>query len=135
MALDNKDTGSAEEWLRYAQADLAFARAPLPKGGMYEQLCFHAQQAAEKALKSVLVSRQIKFPFTHNLQTLINMLPLDLELPPVMATASELTEYATVFRYPGEEELISKKEYRQALRTAAAIVKWGRQQIRIKKRN
>jgi hypothetical protein len=36
-----------------AKGDLALARAPLPEGGFYEDLCFHAQQAAEKALKSV----------------------------------------------------------------------------------
>jgi HEPN domain-containing protein len=45
--------GSPQEWIARAKGDLALAQAPLPEGGFYEDLCFHAQQAAEKALKSV----------------------------------------------------------------------------------
>lgn len=47
--------GSAQDWLSRAQGDLALARAPLPEGGFYEDLCFHAQQAAEEALRSIYV--------------------------------------------------------------------------------
>jgi HEPN domain-containing protein len=39
--------------LAHARSDLTFARLPLPEGAFYEGLCFHAQQAAEKALKAV----------------------------------------------------------------------------------
>ena len=45
--------GSAADWLARAKGDLALAEIPLPKGAFYEDLCFHAQQAAEKALKAV----------------------------------------------------------------------------------
>jgi len=45
--------GSAADWLARAKSDLAIAKAPLPQGAIYEDLCFHAQQAAEKALKAV----------------------------------------------------------------------------------
>ena len=34
-------------------------------------VCFHAQQAVEKALKAVLASRDVVFPFTHDLDGLI----------------------------------------------------------------
>ncbi len=37
--------GSPGDWLTRAKADLALAKAPLPAGGLYEDLCFHAQQA------------------------------------------------------------------------------------------
>jgi HEPN domain-containing protein len=47
------------------------ARMPLPAGAKYEQLLFHAQQAAEKALKAILILEGVDFPFTHNLQRLI----------------------------------------------------------------
>lgn len=40
--------GSPADWLRYAYSDLALAGiTPLPQV-LLEQLCFHAQQAAEK---------------------------------------------------------------------------------------
>lgn len=38
--------GSVEEWMARARGDLALARVQLPPGGFYEDLCFHAQQAA-----------------------------------------------------------------------------------------
>lgn len=44
------DAGSAEVWLRYAEADIEMARVPLPRRAMYEQLCFHAQQAVERGV-------------------------------------------------------------------------------------
>ncbi|MBP7829731.1 MAG: HEPN domain-containing protein [Kiritimatiellae bacterium] len=46
--------GSAADWLRHAKADLALARVPLPEEGLYLSLCFHAHQAAKKAIKAVL---------------------------------------------------------------------------------
>jgi len=46
-------TGSSDDWLRRAKSDLAIAKAPLPDGALYEDMCFHAQQAVEKALKAV----------------------------------------------------------------------------------
>ncbi|MGD0091486.1 MAG: HEPN domain-containing protein [Planctomycetota bacterium] len=52
--------GSPEEWLRYARSDLAVARKPCQPEILLETLCFHAQQAAEKSLKAVLVARGSK---------------------------------------------------------------------------
>jgi HEPN domain-containing protein len=53
MPQDRPVPGSAEDWLTRAEGDLALARAPLPEGAFHEDLCFHAQQAAEKSLKAV----------------------------------------------------------------------------------
>ncbi|HVT02768.1 MAG TPA: HEPN domain-containing protein [Thermoanaerobaculia bacterium] len=53
MPRDRATPGSAEDWLARARSDLAIARSPLPEGAFLEDLCFHAQQAAEKALKAV----------------------------------------------------------------------------------
>ena len=44
------------QWMASARSDLAIAGITLPPEAMYEQLCFHAQQAAEKALKALLLS-------------------------------------------------------------------------------
>ena len=64
--------GTPQEWLQHARSDLAYAR----KGDnqpdiLPNQVAFHAQQAAEKALKAVLVLRSVPFPKTHDLQDLI----------------------------------------------------------------
>ncbi|MGQ0814414.1 MAG: HEPN domain-containing protein [Gemmatimonadota bacterium] len=59
------------EWLRLAKADLALANSGLSDVPP-EPLCFHAQQAAEKALEAVMLSRAVPFPHIHDLGELID---------------------------------------------------------------
>ena len=63
-------------------------------------VCFHAQQATEKALKAVLFSRQIEFRRTHKLTELTKLLrDFDL-IPPVSDEQFQLlTPFAVEFRY------------------------------------
>lgn len=61
------DVGSTEAWMRLAEGDLAVARVRVPDHVPRELLCFHCQQAAEKAIKAVLVSAGIEPPRTHAL--------------------------------------------------------------------
>jgi len=57
-----------QDWLRKAEGDFAAAEHLL---GLAQQDCFtaafHAQQAAEKFLKALLVRHQIPFPKTHDI--------------------------------------------------------------------
>jgi len=52
------------EWLRRARSNLNLAAVQGP-GICLEDLCFEAQQAAEKAIKGVLVARGVQFPYIH----------------------------------------------------------------------
>ena len=64
---------------------------------------FHAQQAVEKALKALLCLRDIDFPRTHDLESLLAYLTTSGALPPVTATdLRPLTPYAVDFRYDDE---------------------------------
>ena len=67
MPPETPDAGTPSRWMDKARADLALARIPLPDGVEYEQLCFHAQQAAEKSLQAVLTKCNVDVPFTYNL--------------------------------------------------------------------
>jgi len=49
-------------WLKIAREDLALSKASVP-GVSFGPLCYHAQQAAEKAVKAVLIARSIPFPY------------------------------------------------------------------------
>jgi HEPN domain-containing protein len=60
------EPGSPEDWLRYARSDLAMARRVTDGEILIESLCFHAQQAVEKALKAVLVRENIRPPRTQS---------------------------------------------------------------------
>jgi HEPN domain-containing protein len=66
--------GSPREWLARANGDLALAGTPLPPGGFYEDLCFHAQQAVEKALKAIYLDRGWTFRYVHDVEKLLTRL-------------------------------------------------------------
>jgi HEPN domain-containing protein len=46
--------GTAQEWLKRAKGNLALAKQPKPREAFWDDLCFDAQQAAEKSIKAVL---------------------------------------------------------------------------------
>lgn len=119
------EPGSPADWLRHARSDLSVARRTGDPDTLLETLCFHAQQAVEKCLKAVLVSRGIAPPATHNLKTLIEKLPPDLELPAYVVDAAALTDYAVTARYPVAYEEVDEEEYLDALRTAERVMLWA----------
>lgn len=60
---DRSPPESPQAWLERARSDLALARAALRLPDvLLEDACFHTQQCAEKALKALLVQRDIPFP-------------------------------------------------------------------------
>ena len=86
-----------------ANSNLARARLRVPEAYL-EDLCFDAQQAAEKALKAVMMSRGIDFPYTHDIACLLGVLQVDgINLPESMLSAARLTTYSVQARYPGSE--------------------------------
>lgn len=117
------------QWLRYARADLALARAELPDDGLMELLCFHAQQATEKAIKAVLIARGVDLPRTHNLAYLITLLGAEATELPRLADAVSLTPYAVAYRYPSVQEPVTAQEHSEAVRIASAVVDWASAQI------
>jgi len=58
-----------KRWLAYAQQDMDVASELAAAGkGYTHAICYHAQQAAEKAIKAGLIFAQIDFPFVHDLR-------------------------------------------------------------------
>ena len=95
-------------------------------GAYLEEHCFHAQQAAEKAIKSVMILRGIEFPYTHDLSRLLSILESSGEkLDEQVRKADVLTEYAGVLRYPVFDEPVSERDYQDAVAIAEAVVVWA----------
>ena len=118
--------GSPPEWMVRARSDLALAKAPLPDGALYDDLCFHAQQAAEKAIKAVYRAHHWEFRYTHDLGDLLDGLQRKgLDVPAQILNAVELTEYAWHARYPGTGEPVSEAEHRSAVTQAEKVVRWA----------
>ena len=125
MSPEGHVSGSPADWLRYAASDLEIARIAQSPRVLLGGLCFHAQQAAEKALKAVLVAHATPFPRTHNITTLLDLLPPDIVLPSEAEAAASLTDYAVLSRYPENLEPVTEEEYREAVRLAEAVVHWA----------
>ena len=118
-----------QEWLNRARSDLSMAQAEIP--GVYlEDFCFHAQQAAEKALKALLIHRNIRFRYVHNVGELIGALEqAGGDVPETVREAASLTDFAVEARYPGLGEPVTPEERQQVVSLAEAIVLWVEQQI------
>ena len=113
------------EWLNRARSSLAQAGNRLPETCI-EDHCFNAQQAAEKAIKAVLLERGVDFPHVHDLARLMSMIEDAGErIPGAVRRAAALTRYAVQARYPGLVEPVSEREYDAALAIAKAVVRWA----------
>ena len=91
----------ARRWLRYAREDLATAEALLPEAPP-RHAAWLAQQAAEKAIKAVLVALQVPFPFVHDLERLVGRVPEGWGVHAVEGDLSLLTDFAVNARYPDD---------------------------------
>ncbi len=118
------EPGSVGRWLQYARGDLAMAEQPMSADVPYLLRCFHAQQAAEKSVKAVLLRRDVAFPPTHNLSVLFALLPEDVLPPRDLAGIVGLTVYVVSARYPDETDEATEAEHRQAVALARAPVRW-----------
>ena len=93
------------EWIQKAEGDFATATREVRarKNRNEDSACFHCQQCIEKYLKAMLVEKNIQFPKTHDLGVLLDLL---LKISPDLEMFCDgmniLTDYAVVFRYPGE---------------------------------
>lgn len=124
MPPDPHPPDDPRHWLARARSDLAIAAAQI-EGAFLEDLCFHAQQAAEKALKALLLHRGIRFPYVHDLAELVHRLELaGVALPGPIREAVRLTDYAVEARYPGPAESVTEQEWQEALRLAREVVRW-----------
>jgi HEPN domain-containing protein len=90
----------------------------------YEDMCFQLQQAAEKALKGLLIYYGVEPEFTHNIEILLKEIKNFTEIPENIKEAAQLTNYAVQTRYPGEYDEITKEEYENSIKIATACLDW-----------
>ncbi|MCK9461786.1 MAG: HEPN domain-containing protein [Proteobacteria bacterium] len=89
-------------WMAKAESDLRALAASLSADAL-DAACFHAQQAAEKALKAYLIHAGVEFPFTHNLSKLAALVAsIDPALAHLADAVLPLTPYAVELRYDAD---------------------------------
>jgi HEPN domain-containing protein len=112
----------AKRWLTYAQSDLDAAQVLLQSHEAYpRQICFLAQQAAEKSLKAILVLLGLKFPYTHDLDHLRELVPSGWRVKDAFPKLYALSIWAIDARYPDDMPDVVEADAKEALQLAKAI--------------
>ena len=116
-------------WIKIADEDLILAKHAftIQTNIPYRLIGYHAQQCAEKYLKAFLVSRLIDFPYTHNIEMLLNLCNKEINLGDELDRAIILSRYAIAKRYPGDYQEIKKEEAEDAVQLAELT----RQKVRV----
>lgn len=110
-------------WLRYAEDDLRSAEILLEHRGVPRTCCFHAQQAAEKSIKTIFVFLQVDFPFTHDLNRLRDLVPDGWTIKEEFPDLAELSAWAVEPRYPGDLKEASQEDAEDAVEQARNVYK------------
>jgi HEPN domain-containing protein len=87
--------------LRKADEDLLVLRKWASDPDVAQSILgFHAQQAAEKTLKAILAERETRYPFTHYLIDLLDLLKVGgLAVPQELEALDMLSVFAVDYRY------------------------------------
>ena len=123
-------TEIARRWLRWAVEDLALAEHTAADSDVVARgACVWAHQAAEKALKALLILRDIDPPKLHDLDRLAQRLPdgegnafVPMELP-------ELTRWSIEGRYPADLDEATHADAVRAIAVARQVLDVARPRI------
>ncbi len=121
-------------WIRQAEADLRKARNDLITHD-WDSAAFWSQQAAEKALKALLIYFG-KVARSHNLLELARILmeEVGVDTSSILDDLRELTIHYTISRYPNAAnalpiELYDEKMARDLVSRAERVVLWVKQYL------
>lgn len=121
-------------WFLQAESDLRSVKA-LIATSHYSHACFNAQQASEKAMKSVAFYRGADMVKSHSLAQIIKDLNINGTLA---AHASKLDVYYLTSRYPDAlpdhslpSESFSKEMAEEALQMAEDFVRHAKRELQV----
>lgn len=117
------ESGEARLWLEYAREDLAHGKLGAPH--FPRSATWNFQQAAEKALKAVLLHRGQAIPKSHDvafiLAAIIKVYPSANAIHEEVLTLAELSP---AIRYPGDWPALSASDVDGFAAVATTVVAW-----------
>ena len=127
-------TPRVDAWMRQANSDWAVAELTAQQG-FHSQACYHYGQAAEKALKGLLISLSSLPPYSHALDKLVDC--LEAEGLDVTALRNlhlkALSRMNSETRYPSDSEApadrFDAKDSNQARSAAAEVMAFAQAMI------
>lgn len=121
------DERDAMTWLRYAEEDLRAAELVATRPGFAPRVaCYHAQQAAEKALKAVLVGEGQDVILTHDLGVLRDLARPGSRTAAIGVDLGRLSAWQVKGRDPGDWGEATRGDAREAIDAARAVVEAAR---------
>ena len=118
------------QWMKLAEMDYGVAQhlyeTYYPKP--YEIICYHCQQAAEKAIKAIIMAggAQGGLPKLHDLSFLLNQIRNTVKIEErYYDYADALTPYGVSIRYPNEL-FLEERHAKEALRMVKEILEWAK---------
>ncbi len=111
------------QWVNKAESDFNTAEHLSKSGESYVYAAaFHAQQAAEKYLKALLVWHQIEFKKIHDIAALLRLASkANPDIADLLKDAENLTPYGVKYRYPGDYPHVTVDHVQEALRIASQV--------------
>jgi HEPN domain-containing protein len=124
------DDRDAQTWLRYAEEDLEAAETFSARPGFAPRVaCYHAQQAAERAFKALLVAEGREPVLTHDLRVLRDLVAPASQAAAVDVDLAGLSAWNIKGRYPGDWSEATTDDAREAVRAAREIVEAAREDV------
>ena len=124
----------ARDRFEQAERDLQAAQE-VRASGHHEWACFAAQQAAEKALKAVILAHGGE-PWGHAVLALVRSLPESVVAPPSLADAARArdklyipTRYPNGFDQGKPGDYFTDKDARDAIAQAEAVLEFSRRHL------
>lgn len=121
--MKHKNDEEVKEWFIVAERDLQTVEILLqhPDLEVYDVVCFHCQQAAEKYLKALMIYFDEEPPRTHDLAYLIELLSKKDKRIIGLNEVIKLNEYAVNYRYPDHLEIDDIAIAKEALELAKKV--------------
>lgn len=120
-----------EEWIQKAEGDWRIAQRELDsEEPVWDGICFHAQQCAEKYLKAVLEEQEVEVPKIHDLVVLLDRTEEWSEKVAALRSAlARLSTFGVATRYPGMDA--DEEAAREAMHTAGQVRSAVRQALEV----
>ncbi len=122
-----------EDWLKQAHSDLKAAEDSAGSSH-FEWACFQAQQAAEKALKALIISKGGESR-THSINFLLTQLPEKIKAEHLFSAAKELDKHYIPTRYPDSfstgipTDFFTLDDAKRAIENAKKIIRFVEENI------
>ena len=113
----------ARRWLTWAEEDIALAEHSAADPGVVARgACVWAHQAAEKAIKALVILRDVDPPKLHDLDRLAQRLPRDEGSDFAAIDLPELTRWAIEGRYPADLDEATHADALKAIAIARDVL-------------